>query len=89
MENTRLYTSKCRGKLQKAFKKIKKIQQYNIVQVSTRGQRATAGCRPAAGWRPAVACWPLVDTWIVLFCHFFFEIFLSCPPLFVEVVNSY
>jgi hypothetical protein len=43
---------KSRGKLQKAFKKIKKFQQYNIVQVSTRGRWATAGRRPATGLQP-------------------------------------
>jgi hypothetical protein len=31
MENARFYTSKCRGKLQKAFKKEKKFKQHNTV----------------------------------------------------------
>jgi hypothetical protein len=78
MENARFYTSKCRGKLQKMFKIKIKIQEYNIVQVSTRGRWVTAGCRPALGWHMDKAS----------LSKFFLSFFSSCPPLFVQVVNS-
>jgi hypothetical protein len=78
MRNGSCNTSKCRGKLQKIFLKILKFQQYNNVQVSTRNRWATAGCRPATGRYLDRANLPL----------FFLKFSFSCPPLFVQVVNS-
>jgi hypothetical protein len=48
------FTSKCRGKLQNTFKKLKTFLRSGPIQASTRSRRVTTGRRLASGKQPVV-----------------------------------